>query len=610
MLVGGGVSCWGGREGGRPNAIKGSQDVSGVAVGMDTLLVHRDGKVSALRQGGQVRKLAKASDVAQAATQFMLSCLRFTRGTVSCYRSGVFKDSTPTAEERAPEPLPGVKDAVDIGVGIHFVCAVRAKGGVVCAHAGPESKGKPRAAPVPGVSNAKRVQVATSVACAQLADDRVRCFSLGRKSRWSKEFEAADTFAVHQGDPYDSPLLCLSRGSSVGCQRLESIGGGHALPTLPPGNTQLPGIKTLTQLRAVNHAVCGLDTEGALHCFGHNINAVLGHPDTRYLDRAMPVSGVPKARDVGVGQRFACALTQSGEVWCWGLAATAKKSTAQEPVRSKPKRVAGLSGMKRMIVHNAYGCAFDPADNAHCFFGTESSSRSRAPYRVAALDGVQSALLPEMGVLGQAVAIDRKGQLLLGANPGFDDLKQLTLAPVPGLARARRVTGSYSRLLVQLADGKVHQLQARQGKLTSPIKHFAPFDSAVDMLGYRFALFQDGEVRTVGSNEKGARKIVQGSPLTRFVPGPGICGVTAKGSVRCVATSTFASPEKTLFRSVVRVAGTEDTQCAIDASGRVLCRGACSTGECGVTQGVHYSKSPLRVPLPAATGKGSMGASN
>ena len=163
---------------------------------------------------------------------------------------------------------------------------------------------------------------------------------------------------------------------------------------------------------------------------------------------------------------------------------------------------------------------------------------------------------------------------------------------------------------MQLADGKVHRVQARQGKLTSPTKRFAAFDNAVDTLGYRFALFQGGEVRTVGANEEGALTIVQKSPLTRLVPGPGICGVTANGAVRCVATSTFASPEKTLFKSVVSVAGTEDTQCASDASGRVLCRGACSTGQCGVTHGVHYSKSPRRVPLPPATGTANPGAPN
>ena len=451
VLMGGGVSCWGGREGGSPTRITSSQSVSDVAVGTDTLLVHQDGSVSALRQGGQIRSLAKVSDAAQAATQWLLSCVRSNQGSVSCYQNGVFKDSTPTAEERAPDALPGVKDAVDIAVGVHFVCAVHAKGGVACAHAGPESKGKLRATPIPGVSNAKRVQVATSVACAQLADGRVRCFSLGKKRRWTKEFKAADSFAVHQGDPYDSPLLCLSRAASVDCQRLESIGGGHALPTLPPGKTQFPDVKKLTQLRAVNHAVCGLTAEGSVHCFGHNINAVLGHPDTRYLESALPVAGVPSARGVGVGQRFACALTQSGEVWCWGLAATAQKSTALEPVRSKPKRVLGLSGMKRLIVHNAYGCAFDPKDQAHCFFGTESSSRARTPYRVADMDGVQSALLPEMGVLGPG---GRHRQERAAATRREPRIRRLEAPQASSSARPCRCTPSHWLLFSALGAAR------------------------------------------------------------------------------------------------------------------------------------------------------------
>ncbi|HMR07387.1 MAG TPA: hypothetical protein PKA88_16510 [Polyangiaceae bacterium] len=597
ILRDGGVSCWGGREGAAPKRLKDSDDVVSLAFGLETLLSRRDGTVTALRQDGSMHTLSNLRDVAQVAGNWLLSCVRFKNGTVSCYRGGVFADHQPNAAERKPTPVLGIKDATDIDVGPHFACAVRSAGSVACAAVAPESKTAPRLVVVPGVTGAQRVFVATSMACAHLTDGRSQCFSLGRKQRWFKEFPAADAIAVHQGDAYDSPLFCASRGPNVECERLESLGGGHALPTIPDGATALPGVARLSQLRIVNHAICGLDVDGGVHCFGYNLEGILGQPNTRYLEQATPVPGVPEARAVAVGDRFVCSLSQGGEVWCWGQAVWALKTASQTPADSRAKRIVGLTGMTRLIANEAYACAFDQKDHAHCFFGVDDPKRSRVPYRVSVLDGVRHALLPDMGVLGQVVAISKTGQLLLGPNPGFDDLKGLTLTPVSGLDNVRVVTGAYSRFLVQKADGSVYLLAARQGVLQDAPTAFPALDGAKDLLGTRLALFDKGEVRGMSTDEKSAHVLAKSSDLVSLTPGPGVCGTTAKRSVLCVAATNYAVADTTLFENVHGVAGNADTQCAIDTADRVLCRGRCEAGQCGLTVGVHYSKIPLRVPL-------------
>jgi hypothetical protein len=356
-------------------------------------------------------------------------------------------------------------------------------------------------------------------------------------------------------------------------------------------------VTRLTRLQAINHALCGLDGDGKIHCFGHNIGAVLGQPDTRNLELAARVPGVPKARSVGVGDRFACALTQAGEVWCWGQAVWALNSASEAPASSRPKRIAGLSEIARLVVNSAYACGFDGQNRAHCFFGVDDPKRSRTAYHVGVLDGVRHALLPEMGVLGQVLAISNQGQLLLGANPGFDDLKQLTLAPVSGFESVSRLAGAYSRFLVQNTDGRVYRLHARQGKLQGATEAFSALDGAHDLLGTSFALFEGGQVRGVDMDAKLAPRIVKVSPLVSLTNGPGVCGVTAKREVRCVAPRNSAVADRVLFEHVQSIAGTYDTQCAIDASNHVVCRGKCETGQCGVTFGVHFSKTPLQVPL-------------
>lgn len=53
-----------------------------------------------------------------------------------------------------------------------------------------------------------------------------------------------------------------------------------------------------------------------------------------------------------------------------------------------------------------------------------------------------------------------------------------------------------------------------------------------------------------------------------------------------------------LFDAVASAAGNAfGTYCAVDAAHRVLCRGECKDGQCGVSKGVRETKLPLRVPL-------------
>jgi alpha-tubulin suppressor-like RCC1 family protein len=75
-------------------------------------------------------------------------------------------------------------------------------------------------------------------------------------------------------------------------------------------------------------ATCALTTAGTLRCWGYDGYGVLGNGSMDNsdvpLDVAMPPSSVAS---VTVGQSHACALTTSGQIFCWGRNDTGQLGT-------------------------------------------------------------------------------------------------------------------------------------------------------------------------------------------------------------------------------------------------------------------------------------------
>jgi Regulator of chromosome condensation (RCC1) repeat len=101
---------------------------------------------------------------------------------------------------------------------------------------------------------------------------------------------------------------------------------------------------------------CAIDREGRVRCRGRNDFGQLG-TGTRVqalVRSAIPVAGLGRARSLAVGLNHTCALTEAGEVWCWGASydgqlgdgSPVPSSSAAGPTPSSPKPVLvkGLAG--------------------------------------------------------------------------------------------------------------------------------------------------------------------------------------------------------------------------------------------------------------------------
>jgi hypothetical protein len=128
--------------------------------------------------------------------------------------------------------------------------------------------------------------------------------------------------------------------------------GSTSNSAVPPVAVDTSGVlagKTLTQISTGFDVTCALDSTGAAYCWGNNHYGQLG-------DNSRTASAVPVAVDTGgalAGKTlaqidastdwfFACAMSTSGAVYCWG-ALTSGSAGSTVPVEAGPSPVTGVT---------------------------------------------------------------------------------------------------------------------------------------------------------------------------------------------------------------------------------------------------------------------------
>ncbi|HWV39472.1 MAG TPA: Ig-like domain-containing protein [Vulgatibacter sp.] len=163
------------------------------------------------------------------------------------------------------------------------------------------------------------------------------------------------------------------------------VSAGYALRTVQPGG-----------VFRFSHFACGLQVDGRVECWGEAIPPSSNPFAIQFDEAAFEGDFANTAQtfvEVGVGLTSVCALTEDGEVWCWGSGGidAADGLSFEEGTGSPlPAPLPGAPALASLSVGKYHACGVTPAGSAWCWghsregaLGAGSLGSSEAPVEVA-----------------------------------------------------------------------------------------------------------------------------------------------------------------------------------------------------------------------------------
>jgi hypothetical protein len=132
---------------------------------------------------------------------------------------------------------------------------------------------------------------------------------------------------------------------------------------------EVVGIDAAVAVGAGDHHACAVLDNGALRCWGWNYSGQLGNGKAGENAFAPEkVGGLQNVRQVDGGMNHTCAVTNAGEVFCWGSNILGSLGDGSQSDRLRPVKVAGLPGPARSVALGAgHTCAILEDGRAFCW---------------------------------------------------------------------------------------------------------------------------------------------------------------------------------------------------------------------------------------------------
>ncbi len=251
--------------------------------------------------------IAVGGVVASVAAGNSNTCVVLAGGAVRCWGWGASLFASENSQPVGDDELPTANALIDLGgavakleLGAQTGCALRADGGVRCWGSngfGVLGAGVPGAwfdptklSDVPLPDLATDIAVGDWHACAVVTGGSLYCWGLNSDGR-------------------------------LGYGHVSDLGKAETPTEVGPVNVGGPVDKVF----AGDDQTCAILTTGALRCWGASVGGKLGYPaiDENIGDDEVPADvgdiALPaKVADVAIGDRYTCALMETGAVRCWG----------------------------------------------------------------------------------------------------------------------------------------------------------------------------------------------------------------------------------------------------------------------------------------------------
>jgi alpha-tubulin suppressor-like RCC1 family protein len=284
-----------------------------------------------------------SSGIAAISASYLHTCALTSAGAVTCWganNGGELGDGK-VIYSKTPVAVLGLSSGVaSLTSGLDYTCALTTTGGVVCwgfntfgqlgnGATGDSSVPVPVAGLPPGVI---AVTAGENHACALTAGGAVQCWgdnnhgelgnsgtSLGSYSTAPVPVEglSAGVVAVSAGAGFTCALTITG---AVKCWGKSGLTYGSGSPLNGPTPVEVvPPSSGIVALTSGTDAFCAITAGGGAECLGSNVDGQLG--DGQTVDSLVPAAVVGLSSGVvalSAGTEYACAITSTGALSCWG----------------------------------------------------------------------------------------------------------------------------------------------------------------------------------------------------------------------------------------------------------------------------------------------------
>lgn len=433
--------------------------------------------------------------------------------------------------------------------------------------------------------------------------------------------------------------------------------GTHVVRATSSSGTYSRGLKWAERMTAVESIApgqahnCALQADGTVLCWGDDSFGQLGNGDVLFNDLLVPqrVLGLTDAVAVESGDYFACALSGTGGVICWGNNQNGELGGASVELSSaSPLTVSGITTAVQLSVGSDHACALLTDQTVQCWgnndvgqLGNGSTVDANTPVAVSGLTG---AIAVHAGVSMSCAILADNSVRCWGANGNGQLGNGTTLdsavpVVVSGLANVNALAIGTSHVCALQTGGTVACWGSNAGRQFGNVNFVDPFSSipvaATSVTGvqalaagfqHNCALLSSGEVTCWGLSYNGemGRGYYLGSPdpLPEVVPGittavsvaasgSATCAVLANGTARCWGanqdgqlgrgTFSYEDTRDYVYRDSITnplsVPGVFDagfdSVCAVTAAQGLACLGMNDTGQLGMGTGDLLSTVPV-----------------
>lgn len=164
-----------------------------------------------------------------------------------------------------------------------------------------------------------------------------------------------------------------------------------------PLPVQVSGVNNVKSLSAGWAHLCALSSDGNAACWGKNFAGELGNSSN--IPRSLPapitgLSGKQPLRILSVGGRTSCALTEAGFLLCWGRNDAGQAGSAARVDTLLPAQVNGIPGnIISLAVGGSHTCALTDTGDLYCWgdndlgqLGAAGVKDSSAPILISGME--------------------------------------------------------------------------------------------------------------------------------------------------------------------------------------------------------------------------------